>query len=87
MTDIERDENNRGGDELVELISEQGEVNARILVGILESEGIEVMLKSHQTFSALPFTADGMGKVRIMVRKEDLEKARSILEAYSDREE
>ncbi len=68
---------------LVELISVQGEMDAQLLVGILESEGIEVLMKSNQTFSALPFTVDGMGAVRIMVKKEDLEEAKTILEAYS----
>ena len=68
---------------LVQLISVQGEMNAQVIIGLLESEGIEGMMRSHQTFSALPFTVDGMGAVRIMVRREDLEKARKILEEYS----
>ncbi len=82
MTDDKRHEE---ADEegLVELISVQGEMDAQLLVGILESEGIEVLMKSNQTFSALPFTVDGMGAVRIMVKKEDLEEAKTILEAYS----
>ena len=73
------------GDEegLAELMSEQGEANARVIAGVLESEGIEVMLKSHQTFSALPFTVDGMGQVRIMVRREELERARKVIEDYT----
>jgi hypothetical protein len=69
-------------DDLVEAVSVQGEMNARILVDILESEGVEVMLKSHQTFGALPFTVDGMGAVRVMVRREDLTRARVIIEEY-----
>ena len=79
--DKKREEENE--EELVELISVQGEMDAQLLVGILESEGIEVMMRSHQTFSALPFTVDGMGAVRIMVKKEDLDEAKKILEAYS----
>jgi len=81
MTDDKRHEEDEEG--LVELISVQGEMDAQLLVGILESEGIEVLMKSNQTFSALPFTVDGMGAVRIMVKKEDLEEAKTILEAYS----
>ncbi len=79
--DKKRDEENE--EELVELLSVQGEMDAQLLVGILESEGVEVMMKSNQTFSALPFTVDGMGAVRIMVKKEDLDEAKKILEAYS----
>jgi hypothetical protein len=69
-------------EELVELISVQGEMNAQVLVGILESEGIEVMMKSHQTFSALPFTVDGMGAVKIMVPRKDLHRAKVLIEEY-----
>jgi hypothetical protein len=69
-------------DELVELISVQGEMDAELLVGILEGEGIDVMLKSNQTFSALPFTVDGMGEVRLLVREGDLLKAREVIQAY-----
>jgi hypothetical protein len=68
---------------LVQLISVQGEMNAQVIIGLLESEGIESMMRSHQTFSALPFSVDGMGAVRIMVKREDLGKARKILEEYS----
>ena len=44
-------------------------------------------MRSHQTFSALPFTVDGMGAVRIMVKKEDLEKAKKILADYKHEED
>jgi hypothetical protein len=80
MTDERREKENE--EKLVELISVQGEMNAQVLVGILESEGIEVMMKSHQTFSALPFTVDGMGAVRLMVREKDLQRAKVLIEEY-----
>jgi len=82
MTDEKKHEEEENKEGLVELISVQGEMDAQLLVGILESEGIEVMMKSHQTFSALPFTVDGMGAVKLMVRKEDLHKAKVLLEEY-----
>jgi len=81
MTEDERREE-ESEEGLVELISVQGEMNAQVIAGLLESEGIEAMMRSHQTFSALPFTVDGMGAVRIMVRQEDLEKAKRILKEY-----
>ncbi len=81
MTEEERREEEKEED-LVELISVQGEMNAQVIAVLLESEGVEAMMRSHQTFSALPFTVDGMGAVRIMVRKEDLEKAKKVLEEY-----
>lgn len=70
-------------EELVELISVQGEMNARVLVSILEGEGIDVMIKSNQTFGALPFTVDGMGEVRLLVRAEDLPRAKALIEEYA----
>jgi hypothetical protein len=79
MTDDEKRIEEEG---LVELITVQGEMNAQVLVSILESEGISVMMKSHQTFGALPFTVDGMGAVKVMVPKEDLSRARILLEEY-----
>ncbi len=86
MTEEQRHEE-EDDEGLVQLISVQGEMNAQVIIGLLESEGIEGMMKSNQTFSALPFTVDGMGAVRIMVRKEDLEKAKKVLEAYSSEED
>jgi hypothetical protein len=83
MTDDKRNKEENAG-QLVELISVQGEMNAQVLVSILEAEGIEVMLKSHQTFGALPFTVDGMGEVKLMVRRENLSRARGILKEYRD---
>jgi hypothetical protein len=80
MTDKKRREED--GDELVALISVQGEMNAQVLVGVLQSENIEVMLKSPQAFAALPFSVDGMGEVRLMVRRRDLHRARLVLEEY-----
>jgi H2-forming N5,N10-methylenetetrahydromethanopterin dehydrogenase-like enzyme len=86
MTEEKRhEEKNEEG--LTELISVQGEMNAQVIIGLLKSEGIEAMMRSHQTFSALPFTVDGMGAVRIMVRNEDLDKAKKILEEYNQDED
>jgi len=82
--EIREEENEEG---LTELISVQGEMTAQVIIGLLESEGVEAMMRSHQTFSALPFTVDGMGAVRIMVRKEDLDKAKNILADYKHEED
>jgi hypothetical protein len=76
--DRERDD----PDELVVAASEQGETYARMLAQILETEGIEVLLKSNQAFGALPFTVDGMGEVRILVRRSDLERAQALIAQY-----
>lgn len=79
MTEHEYDE-----EKLVELTTVQGEMEARILFSILESEGIKVLVKSDMASGLLPFTADGMGKVRLLVLEEDLVKARVVIKEYRE---
>ena len=67
---------------LKELISVQGEMEARIIYGILESEGIRVLIKSNMAGGALPFTADGMGNVKLFVLEDDLAAAEEIIKVY-----
>ena len=50
-------------EELVELTSAQGAEFAKIITGVLESEGIETLVKDQMAGGALPFTVDGMGEV------------------------
>lgn len=74
---------NRGSDgELVELISVQGEMEANVLKGVLESEGIRPIVKSDIVHSVHPITVDGLGEVRIYVRRTDLARAVRVLEEY-----
>ncbi len=69
-------------EKLVELVSVQGEMEAKILYGILESEGIRVLVKSNMAGGALPFTADGMGNVKLFVVEDDLAEANTIIREY-----
>ncbi|MBN1162943.1 MAG: DUF2007 domain-containing protein [Candidatus Krumholzibacteriota bacterium] len=77
-------ENNNS--ELIELTTVQGDIEAEIIVGICRSEGIEVLVKSDMAHGSLPFTVDGMGQVKLMVMKDDLQRARTILEEYREKE-
>ena len=67
---------------LKELISVQGEIEAKIIYGILESEGIRVLIKSNMASGALPFTADGMGNVKLFVLEDDLAAAGEIINEF-----
>ncbi len=67
---------------LVELVNIQGEMEADILTGILESEGIRVLKKSNMAHGALPFTVDGMGEVKLCVMEEDVTMARIVIKEY-----
>jgi hypothetical protein len=66
---------------LVELIKVQGDFEAQVLQAMLAAEGIEVVIGTGVTASVLPFTVDGLGRVRLYVRESDLEAARGALQA------
>jgi hypothetical protein len=66
--------------ELVELISVQGEIEEKMVVSLLESEGIDTLVKSGRAGGALPISVDGMGRVRIYVRADEADRARKVLE-------
>jgi hypothetical protein len=76
----ERDE------ELVELTSAQGDFEAQVLKGMLESEGIEVAIRTGVTPNILPFTVDGLGEMKLFVRERDLDAAKALLEEYRGEE-
>lgn len=52
---------------------------AIICKGKLESEGIEVFIKDHHTINADPLLSKAIGGVRLLVKKEDYEKALKIV--------
>ncbi len=72
--------------EFVELASAQGEMEAEILLGVLNSEGIEAMSQGDIAQGVHPFTVDGLGRIRILVRNEDLARARLVIREYRERE-
>ena len=71
---------------IVELTSVQGEIEEKMIVSILKAEGIEVLVKSDMAGGTLPFTADGMGRVRIFVREDEIDEARKVLKNYRENE-
>jgi hypothetical protein len=69
---------------LVELITVQGEMEENMIVALLEGADIKVLAQSGRAGGALPFTLDGMGKVRIYVREDDLEEAKKLIDEYKE---
>ncbi len=65
---------------LVEVYRAWGEMEALVIKGLLESNGIPVILKSNAAPSAHYFTVDGLGETRIMVSEGDAEVARQLIE-------
>ena len=52
---------------------------AEVVIALLRDHGIEGFANSEVPHSVLPITADGLGKVTVLVDGEIAEKARSII--------
>ncbi len=68
-------------DELVVLQSVPSEAQANLIAAALERAGIEAALEGALTAA---FRAEAPGEVKIIVRKNDLQKAKEALESYKD---
>jgi hypothetical protein len=65
---------------MVEVYRAAGEAEAQIIKGLLDSHGIDCLLKSNAAPSVHSFAVDGMGEVRVMVREKVAEKSRQLIE-------
>ncbi len=52
---------------------------ADIVKSFLESNGIDSVFQGRNVLSVYALTTDGMGEVRIMVKEEDFEAAKALL--------
>jgi hypothetical protein len=66
--------------EMVEIYRAAGELEAQVIKGLLESNGIPCLLKSNAAFSAHMFAVDGMGEVTVMVWESMANKAKRLIE-------
>ena len=73
-------------DELVLIRIVQGQMEAQIIKGRLESEGIPVVLKYEAVGAIFGLTINGLGEVRVMVPAQAAEAARSALTEVQDEE-
>jgi len=64
--------------EWVELLVTYDEVEAQIVKNILEAENISVVIDSAK-IRPYPVNIGKIGEVKLLVRKEDVEKAREVL--------
>jgi len=67
------------GEKLVEVYRASGEMEAHVIKGLLESNGIRCILKSDAAFSVHAFTVDGMGEVKVSVLESMAEEAKRII--------
>jgi hypothetical protein len=72
---------NERGFEVLTRVRDQGE--ALVVRGLLESHGIEVLLRSHVAPSVYPFSVGDQGAVQVLVRREALAAGRRLLAGAS----
>ena len=59
-----------------------GELEAEIIRGLLQAEGISVMLSKEGAGQALGLQVGKMGEVQVLVPTENAENSRSIIDDY-----
>ena len=69
-------------DRLKELFSVWGPAEAEVLKSFLDSNGIKCILKGLVVQSVHPFSADGLGQVKIYVLEKDYETARKLIDSF-----
>ena len=62
----------------IELLASNNEYEARLIIGLLESNGVKARLKSFRV-SQFPFDIGHIGELKVMVRPNDLDEANKIL--------
>ena len=67
---------------LVEIYTAAGDIEALVIKGLLESEGIMCSLSSDIPHSVLPVEIDGLGAVRISVSDKDAEQAAQLIASH-----
>ncbi len=75
------------GLDLKELVSVWGPAEAEVIKSFLESQGISCLLKGLVVQSVHPFSADGLGQIRIWVQEKDYDLAKELLESMSNFQE
>ena len=66
-------------EKLVEVYRASGELEAHVIKGLLETNGIRCILRSDAAFSVHAFTVDGMGEVTVSVLESVADEAREII--------
>ncbi|MFQ5943014.1 MAG: DUF2007 domain-containing protein [Anaerolineales bacterium] len=70
--------------ELVSIETADGQIEAEIIKGLLNANGIEAWLSQESAGTALGLTVGPMGEVEIMVRADQEDEARALLESGTD---
>jgi hypothetical protein len=68
--------------DIVSVAEVPGAMQADMLRGMLEAQGIDVMLSEESAARAIGISLPGLGIVHIMVRAEQAEAAKKIIEEF-----
>jgi len=67
---------------LVVIFRTHSDVEASIVAGLLDANGVMSIVSSAVPHSVFPLTVDGLGEVRISVREDEAEEATRIIESH-----
>jgi hypothetical protein len=70
----------RKKEKLVDVYRASGELEAQVIKGLLESNGIPCVLRSDAASSVHAFTVDGMGEVKVVVLEAMADRARQVID-------
>ena len=62
----------------------QSDIEASVVLGLLETHGIRALQASDVPHSVFPLTIDGLGEVRLSVREDQAEGARQLIADYQN---
>ena len=71
-------------DDLVVVYVTNSDFDARLVAGLLESEGIPTLVQQESLGRSTGITIGSLGEVRVMVRPQDYETALDILDSTPD---
>ncbi len=69
---------------LEKVYTASGQIQAHVIKGRLESEGIPVLLRYDSGSTVFALTIDGLGEVQILVPRDQAARARQILSQAED---
>jgi hypothetical protein len=62
-------------------------MQAQLIRSLLEGDGIESMLQGETVRLTHAITVDGLAEVKILVREEDEQRARDVIEAFMENDD
>ena len=71
-----------GNEDFVEVFAARTKGEASVIKGLLESEGVPVLLNNSSDFSSTVHPIDPFQGTKILVPKDNVSVARSIIEAF-----